>query len=197
MRKRLRAFALIVVVVVAVVTLGSCRMVLGVLFPNQLEFQGAEIELDKMYVIQWGSNGQGGNQVSIYLMSPGMTMDSNGNFAGSGSYVYAELSIVTNSLQTGDYDWNSSLDFVNGTLYWGGVNPSWSASDFGTTYNINGGSVSVEQSLVGNLWIIDMEMSTTNGTVYAHYRGEETLTYSLSVLSTRSVTDGVGRKIQQ
>lgn len=170
-----KALRLAVLTAVVVLVLGSCSAVLGVVFPNQFELSGAAYTVDKLYILNYGQFGTANHYLDIWLVSDGISVDANAVASGAGDQISFYTISATPTLGEGTITYGGDFFGAAGTMYEGSpvyIGANYSASVADATYTLNGGTLDVSRSRVGDDYIIDFEGTTDTGlTVTAHYRG--------------------------
>lgn len=138
---------------------------------NIIEYQGSEFQIENFYVVDWGVNGSGFD-VGFYVTEDSLTLDSNADFVGSGTYVFAEAHLSSGTIQEGDYSWNSEVGRILHLVHDAGIHvdhPAGTGLKSATFANLV-----ITKTDITNEWIVEFTIQTPDGDIEAYYRGDIT-----------------------
>ena len=166
---------LVLMCVLAGLLLGSCTMVLGFIIPNRIQVDGAEFDISKFYLLNYGRLVDNQNHyLDLWLVSDGVVIDPTGEGAGTGDVIGLWLISSTPTLGEGTFQFVEDFFGSPGTMYAGRVyaGADYGASSADATYNLSGGTVEVSRPAIGDDYIIEFTGTAEGGIqVSARYRG--------------------------
>ena len=191
MNTTIRRWIQVAVLVAAVLALGSCGFLFGVIFPNEFIVDGATFGATKVYAVNWGQNASGNYDIEIYMVPDTMSIDADGYLTGQGDYAWFWINTLAPAIGANTYAFNpSASEFIPGTLYWGGA-----VLGFGTAspsfYFLEGGVLDIATAVIGDEFIFDFYDGglASGGQFEAFFRGE--LAQALITAPTPSVRPNV------
>lgn len=202
--KMLQKAMRVVIVVTAVVALGSCTWVLS--FLNHFESGGTTYVLDEMTLEYYGSSPDNASQYYwLVLTGEGAGYGLNG-FTGSGNILVFDLQTPSRELAEGEYDWGqTTASFVvydAFALTNASTDSSGSIATADLTVQADGGQVWIRQGIDGS-YVVEYDLAAYNFEVpqqrlgiTGRYRGYIDYEYDTTVLANmanRLEAMGLGR----
>jgi len=172
--KKLLTFKVVLIVLAFLVF--SCKDKDPVAKKNAFTYDGVTYDLSNGWLLGYGANADSvSSDYDITLYSSGLSIDSLGDFTGTGHMVYLDLNVSgTGSFVPGTFTWSDTRSA--NTIVYGDftLDIDTGAVTSGTSGSFNGGTVTVEVS--GSTYTVDFKMTMANGkTVEGYYSGPLTL----------------------
>jgi hypothetical protein len=172
MKAKLRLLALLVT---GILVLSSCGALLDFIIPDRFKVDGTEYDVAKFYILYYGELTDNGKYyLDLWLVSEGVVVNSSGEGAGTGDVIGLYVISSTPTLGEGTFTFVDDFEGEPGTMYGG---RAFVGADYGegtadATYVLNGGTLNVRTSAIGDDYILDFEGTAEGGVnITARYRG--------------------------
>ena len=196
MKARIRAVLLVLVVVLAVGTLGSCNFLLGIF--NHMAVDRDRYNLGNLYMSDAIPIDGGRYGFYIFVTSKELTLDDSTGWSGSGEVLLFALVSPSSAVQDGTYLYSTSeaaFTLPFGFAAVGAVTAGGGIDDVDASYELTGGSVKVRNTLRdGFAFEFDLRArnaeTSASADITGRYRGQ--VTETLAAMSAYRVGSLLG-----